>query len=161
MSNRSTDMHRLQELVRLHRKGEGCREVARLLKMSPNTERRFREALKEAQLLAGPVTPLPELEELKVAVAKFCPSKQPAQEVSSIQDWAETVAGQMGKGLGPRAIYDRLKQEQECFCGSYWAVKRLCKRLKRARGGHPQTGDKGGASNRWGGLVPNTGIYFL
>jgi hypothetical protein len=35
---RSVDMHRLQELVRLHRMGTGAREVARLLKMSPNTD---------------------------------------------------------------------------------------------------------------------------
>ena len=134
MSNRSTDMHRLQELVRLHRKGEGCREVARLLKMSPNTERRYREALKEAELLAGPVTLLPELEVLKAAVKEYCPPKQPHQEVSSIQDWAEAVEGLMSKGLKPRAIYDRFKQEEKDFSGSYWAIKRLCRSLKRARG---------------------------
>ena len=36
---RRVDMDRLQELVRLHRMGTGDREVARLLGMSPNTER--------------------------------------------------------------------------------------------------------------------------
>jgi hypothetical protein len=46
-------MHRLQELVRLHRMGTGAREVARLLAMSPNTERVYREALQKAELLAG------------------------------------------------------------------------------------------------------------
>lgn len=30
------DMHRLQELVRLHRMGTGCRAAARMLGMSPN-----------------------------------------------------------------------------------------------------------------------------
>ena len=39
------DMHRLQELVRLHRIGTGARETARLLLMGPNTERMYREAL--------------------------------------------------------------------------------------------------------------------
>lgn len=34
-----TDMHKVQELVRLHRMGTGAREVARLLGISPNTER--------------------------------------------------------------------------------------------------------------------------
>jgi DNA-binding NarL/FixJ family response regulator len=36
-----TDMHRLQELVRLFRMGCGVKEIARLLKMSPNTERKY------------------------------------------------------------------------------------------------------------------------
>ena len=38
-------MHRLQELVRLHRMGTGCRAAAALLGMSPNTERVYRQAL--------------------------------------------------------------------------------------------------------------------
>jgi len=37
------EMHRLRELVRLHRQGTGAREVARLLGMSPNTERALPE----------------------------------------------------------------------------------------------------------------------
>jgi DNA-binding NarL/FixJ family response regulator len=51
MTATRTDMHRLQELVRLHRQGTGDREVARLLGMSPNTERLYREALTKAELL--------------------------------------------------------------------------------------------------------------
>jgi hypothetical protein len=38
-------MHRLQDLVRLHRLGTGVRLVARRLGMSPNTERTYRHAL--------------------------------------------------------------------------------------------------------------------
>ena len=45
MSAKRVEMHRLQELVRLHRMGTGCRKVANLLKMSPNTEREYRQAL--------------------------------------------------------------------------------------------------------------------
>ncbi|MCP4500434.1 MAG: hypothetical protein GY822_10785 [Deltaproteobacteria bacterium] len=56
-------MHRLQELVRLHRQHVGAREVARLLEMSPNTERAYRLALVEKELLFGD-GPLPELVEL-------------------------------------------------------------------------------------------------
>ncbi|HVZ32921.1 MAG TPA: hypothetical protein VG963_10865 [Polyangiaceae bacterium] len=47
------DMHRLQELVRLHRMGTGCHQVARMLGMSPNTERVYREALQRAGLWDG------------------------------------------------------------------------------------------------------------
>lgn len=51
-----TDMHRLQELVRLARMGTGSREVARLLAMSPKTELKYRRALEGAGLLAGSPT---------------------------------------------------------------------------------------------------------
>ncbi|MEQ1565188.1 MAG: hypothetical protein ABMA64_06080 [Myxococcota bacterium] len=56
-----TEMHRLQELVRLHRQGLGAREVARVLAMSPNTERNYRSALQLACLLEGDAGALPEL----------------------------------------------------------------------------------------------------
>ena len=55
MSMRRVDMDRLQELVRLHRMGTGAREVARLLRMGPNTERDYRAALRAAGLLDGSV----------------------------------------------------------------------------------------------------------
>jgi transposase len=61
-----------------------------------------------------------------------------SQEVSSIEDWLERVQELKDKGLKPRAIFDRLRQEESEFSGSYWAVKRLCKRLKRARGVQPE-----------------------
>jgi len=41
MSKRRVDMDRLQELVRLHRMGTGARKVARMLRMSPNTEHQY------------------------------------------------------------------------------------------------------------------------
>lgn len=47
MCRKRLEMDRLQELVRLHRMGEGAREVARLLGMSPNTEREYRQVLLE------------------------------------------------------------------------------------------------------------------
>ncbi len=134
MSQRRTDMHRLQEMVRLRRLGTGCREMARLLKMSPNTERPYREALLAADLLGGSPDALPSLEMLKAAVLEHRPAKQVEHETSSIESWLAQVEQLMGKGLKPRALYDRLRQEEGGFTGSYWAVKRLYRRLKRARG---------------------------
>ena len=61
MSQTRTEMDELQELVRLHRMGTGCREVARLLAISPNTERQYREILTAEGLLAGAADALPEL----------------------------------------------------------------------------------------------------
>ena len=128
-------MHRLQELVRLHRIGTGAREVARLLGMSPNTERGYRQALEAAGLLQGPVASLPELSELKAAIQANRPlSDQSSHETSSIEGWAKQIEALVNKGLTARPIYDRLRLEDKEFDGSYWAVKRMCRRIQRQRG---------------------------
>jgi transposase len=128
-------MHRLQELVRLHRLGTGARRVARLLSMSPNTERSYRQALEAAGLLKGPEEELPSLEELQAAVLRAHPRRPPpAHELSSIETWRGSVEHWMDKGLGARAIHGRLREEDEEFPGSYWAVRRLCSRIKAERG---------------------------
>lgn len=81
MSAQRIVMHRLQELVRLHRLGTGAREVARLLGMSPNTEREYRRALTKLDLLEGPVDELPDLSVLKAAL----PQRLPSQQVSDAE----------------------------------------------------------------------------
>lgn len=123
-------MHRLQELVRLHRMGTGAREVARLLELSPNTERSWRLALAEAGLLSGSPDALPPLE----ALSKALPPKVPPQQTSTAEGVAEVVAGLLDKGAGPRAIYDHLRLHQPDLTASYWAIKRLCRRLSAASG---------------------------
>jgi len=141
MSYARVEMERLQELVRLHRMKTPPREVARLLRMSPNTERQYRKALLGAELLLGPVEQLPELEVLKTAVlrAKPAPAGPPPQATSSLESWRETIEALLTKRLGPRAIYDRLRLEHGAdFTGSESAVKRLCKAITRARGVQPQ-----------------------
>jgi transposase len=131
-------MHRLQELVRLHRLGTTARETARLLKMSRKTEQAYREALTNAGLLDGDPQAIPDLEILKAAVLAHHPPKPAPQETSTIEAWADQIAGMAGKGAGPKAIYDRLKLEHDGFTGSYWAVKRLCRRLQEAAGVQPE-----------------------
>lgn len=127
-------MHRLCELVRLHRQGVGTREVARLLGMSPNTERRYREALVPSGLLSGPSEEVPTLEELKAIVREHLPLTTPEQQLSSVEQWREKASLYRKDGLGPRAIYDRLRIEESDFCGSLSAIKRLCLRLAREAG---------------------------
>ena len=133
-------MHRLQELVRLHRMGTKAKDVARLLRMSPNTERTYREAIGMEGWLDGSPEDLPEdlpeLEVLKAAVLKHkpAPTETPAQEISSIEKWTPQVEALFAKGLGAKAIFDRLRQEHSDFGGSYWAVKRMVKQLRKARG---------------------------
>lgn len=130
-------MHRLQELVRLHRMGTGAREVARLLAMGPNTERAYRRALGLAGLLEGPVDVLPELAVLREAVTRAMPPKELPQQESSVAAWTERVVEMLDNGATPKAIYDRLRLEDEDFGGSQWAIKRLCKRLRKAKGVDP------------------------
>jgi transposase len=120
-------MHSLQEFVRLHRQGRGAREVARLLGMSPNTERRYRRLLEAACLLAGNPDELPELSELRAVVG----SGQRHQETSSIAQWTEPIAKRLKTGAGPRAIHDWLRVNEPEFKGSYWSVKRLCRQLRK------------------------------
>ena len=85
------DMHRLQDLVRLHRLGVGPRTIARRLRMSPNTERQYRRALAVRGLLAGDPTALPELITLLDAIAAALPPKTPPQQVSSLAPVVESA----------------------------------------------------------------------
>jgi transposase len=128
------DMDRLQELVRLHRMETGPCEVARLLGLSRTTERQYRDVLEAAGLLRGPVDELPPLEQLKAVVAAALPPKKAPQSTTTLARWVPHVKVLVGRGLGPRAIYDRLRLDHGDFDGTYWAVKRLVKRLHRERG---------------------------
>lgn len=138
MSNKRTEMHRIQELVRLHRMGTGSREVAKLLSMSPNTERRYREDLQAEGLLAGCPLDLPDPEQLRKAVLRQRPLPQTAPPPSTVDDWSDKVTKLIESGLKARAIYDRLRLEEKNFKPSYWAIKRFVKRIRKARGVQPE-----------------------
>ncbi len=131
-------MHRLQELVRLHRMETGPREVARLLRMSPNTERKYRRALEMASLLAGDPEDLPALSTLKAAMLEHEPPKVAPQQASSVDPWRFEIFAMMKRGAGPRAIYDRLRLEHDDFAASPSAVKRFYRRHREAQGVRPE-----------------------
>jgi hypothetical protein len=130
-------MHRLQELVRLHRLGEGAREVARKLGMSPNTEREYRKALENAGVLNGDANELPELVELRAIVEAAKPVVAVAQQRSSIEQWRLPIETLMDAGAGPTAIFDRLRIERDDFTGTVSAVKRLVASIRREKGVDP------------------------
>ena len=138
MAKRRTEMHRLQDLVRLHRQQTGARETARLLGMGPNTERQYREAIAKAGLLDGAPDALPSVEALKAAVLAAHPPSLPRQQTTSLERFREVIMTWVAKGLGPRAIFDRLRLEHPEFGGSHSAVKRLYRALRRARGVQPE-----------------------
>jgi transposase len=139
MSARRIQMHRLQELVRLHRMGVGDREAARLLGMGPNTERQYRRAVEAAGLLAGAPDEVPDLETLKAAVLAHAPPKPAPQQISSVAMWRSEIERLVESNVRPKAIFDRLRLEHPEFGGSYAAVKRFVRTIRRERG--VQAGD--------------------
>jgi transposase len=125
-------MYRLREMLRLHRMGTSCHEVARLLQMSPNTERKYRLAIEAAGLLHGEPDQLPDMVALRAAVKRGVTFSDAVGPASSAEPYAAQLETMLRKGAGPRAIYDALKLEEgEAFTVSYDAVKRLCRRIKR------------------------------
>jgi len=130
-------MHRLSELVRLHRMGTSARAICRLLRMGQNTERAYREALTSADLLDGDPNDLPDLAALREAVGIVFAGpviKQP----SSVESWRLRIEEMLERGARPTAIFDRLRLEHDDFRGSVSAVKRLCLKINKAMGVRPE-----------------------
>ena len=123
-------MHKLQELVRLHRQGRSARDAAQLLGMSRNTVRGYLTGFQKAELLEGRIDELPAMEALKAAV----PQRKSPQETSTIAVWIPRIQRMVAAGAGPRAIYDLLRTTEPDFSGSLSAVKRACIQLQRAQG---------------------------
>ena len=134
MVSERKSMMDLQEMVRLYRLGTGYRRVAALLGMSPNTERAYRQVLENAGLLTGSASDLPDVEALQTLVHGVHPPRAAPQQVSSAEGWTAVIEPLWKKGLGPKVIHDRLRVSDPTFSASLSAVKRLCLRLKRARG---------------------------
>jgi transposase len=134
MAARRIDMHRLQDLVRYVRMGVGCRERARLLKMSPNTERKYRQALEKEKMLQGPEDSLPELDALRAAVLKHKPAPEPMQQTSSVESWIDDIERLVKKGNQATAIHDYLRTSLEEYTGTLSAMKRRVARLKKDKG---------------------------
>ena len=127
-------MFQLQELVRLHRMGVTCHEVARLLGVSPNTERPYRVALEKAGLLEGPVDVLPDEDALKEALLTHRGSGKAPEQPSSVAAWLDRVESWLDEGAQPPESQERLKRDYSDYTGSLSAVKRACLRVRRRRG---------------------------
>jgi transposase len=135
MSMRRVEMHRLQELVRLHRMGTGAREVARMLHMSPNTERDYRNALEAEGLLTGTVDEIAALEVLRAAVERQLPLVAPPQMVSTLEPAVRDKVTELAKkGLQPQAIYDRLRLDDPSSQASFWSVRGAWRKWRKERG---------------------------
>jgi transposase len=131
---RSVEMHRLQELVRLHRLKTSAREVCRLLGMGRTTEWRYREALAKAGLLAGEPSDLPPVELIKAATTRAATNSIAQQEISTVEPWRAHIEPMVKRGAKPRAIRDCLRLSHPDFTCSESAVKRFVARLQREVG---------------------------
>ena len=104
------DMHTLQEFVRLARMGTGFRAVARMLRISPNTEREYRRALEPEGLLVGDPNDLPELGVLQAVLEKRRPTKPAPQQESSVERWAAEVKVMQERGAKPVIRFHAVEQ---------------------------------------------------
>jgi transposase len=127
-------MHRLQEVIRLHRLGRSGRQIARRLRMGRETVRGYLDAFGKAGLLEGVAEDLPECGVLRAVVGEPGGSPPPSPQTSSVQPWQAKVEKLRLKGAGPTAIHDYLRLHESEYSGSLSAVKRLCRRLNRERG---------------------------
>lgn len=134
MGARRTDMHRLQEVVRLCRMGRSARVIARQLRIGRNTIKVYLAALAEGGLLEGAPDELPEVEVLRACVLERAPPSTAPQQNSSIDRWLEKIKELREQNAGPTAIHDHLRVNEPEYAGSLSAVKRVCLRLEREAG---------------------------
>lgn len=134
MGARKTDMHKLQEVVRLHRLRTSSRTIARQLRMGRDTIRTSLNAFRKAGLLDGDPADLPQLDVLRALIEEQVPSRQAPQQTSSVERWKLHIEKLLERGAGPTAIHDHLRLQEPDYEGSLSAVKRLCARLERAQG---------------------------
>jgi transposase len=137
MSAHRTDMHRIQELIRLHRQGAGSRQISRQLEMGRDTIRQYRQRIREAGLLDGPAEALPDMESLRAALSSALPPT--SIRVSTVEAVGPVIRALYERGVGPTAIHDRLRLEHPEYAGSLSAVKRFCAALKRSKGPSPES----------------------
>lgn len=86
--------------MRLHRKGMEKRAIARVLRMSPSTEQKYRKKLEEARLLVGDPDDLPELGVLVAACGSG--TRAPQQERSTVEPWRPRIAAMVEADSSPR-----------------------------------------------------------
>lgn len=134
MGAKRTQMHRLEELVRLHRLGQTARAIARQLKMGRDTVRQYVRVLGEAGVLDGAVDDLPGVDALKAIIDERVGSTPPLQQRSSLEQYADEIKRRRANGAGPTAIHDWLRLHRTDYAGTLSAVKRMCLRFDRERG---------------------------
>ena len=128
------DMHRLQEVVRLHRLGRSRREIARQLRIGRNTVNAYVDAISKVGLLGGAPDDLPPVDALRAVIEEHIPSKQAPQQASTVAKWKDVITRLRDKGAGPKAIHDWLRLHEPDYTGGLSSIKRMCRTLDLERG---------------------------
>lgn len=126
-------MHRLQDLIRLHRMGLNTRDCASSLQMSPNTERVYRHIFERAGLWDGSPEDLPTVPLLQEVVLRERPFtvSLPSEALAS---YSKAILQMAEQGATPRAIFDALKRAHDDFTASESAVRRYLARTRKKVG---------------------------
>ena len=118
-------MNYLKDLIHRIRSGESDRRIARDMKISRTTVRKYRLWAEERGYLK-PDAPFPDDASLAAALGKV-PS--PPRMESSVEPYREAVERFLDQGVEMMAIYRRL-QENYGYKGSYSSVRRFVHRLR-------------------------------
>lgn len=136
MARRRVETERLRELVRLHRAGTSGRGIVRALRMGSNTVRQYAGVLDSAGLLRGGTAELPAPATIHAAVvAALGPEGGSARAGSRFASERDRIEPLLAKGLGARAIFDRLALSPQPCAGSYSGLKRYVRVLRAERDG--------------------------
>jgi transposase len=120
-------MNEIRELIYRFRRGEGNRTLARELKLSRNTVRKYR-ALAQQHSFLNLERDLPSLQELAAALI---PPLPPRQSRSTVEAYEEVVGDLLRQNLEKQAIWQRLQQDHG-YTGSYSSVCRFVNRIRPA-----------------------------
>jgi transposase len=128
MAGRRKPVLDVREILRRFKLGQGIREVARELSIDRKTVRAYRKLAEREGWLGQAELPTPEQIDQAVAGRTSQCIFGPA---SSVESYREKIAKHHAAGVEAQAIWGILKEEDH-FTGSYDAVKRFVRRLRKA-----------------------------
>ena len=118
-------MNEIRELIYRFRLGQGQREIARQMKMSKNTVKKYKSLAAVHGFLDG-AKPLPSPEELSAALITVF---GPRHMRSTVEPYEEQVRDWLEENVEMQAIWQRLKETQS-YTGGYSSVRRFVNRLQ-------------------------------
>ncbi len=122
---RTMDVHTLLRRVRANEKD---RAIARTMKISRTTVKKYREWFTAHDLLSGP---LPDLADLHHRLQATFGDGNPRQNRSPLEDYRAEIQTLLDQGLPVRIIFQKLS-EQPGFTASEPALYRWCQKIRRS-----------------------------
>ena len=129
MAARSIHVTDLRELIRLLRKGEADRRIARDLSLSRNTVAKYRSWAVGHDLLGETLPSEAAIDDLLQSLRR---DGRALHETSSVEPYREQVQALVMAGVEAQAAW-RILAEQHGFTGSYSSVKRFVRAMRGAQ----------------------------